>query len=259
MPIKDVVIAELVVNKPQSATVKSGRSPQIGDEWQDPITGMEFVWVPKGEFMMGSPESDEGRYDEVQHKVILTQGFWLGKYAVTQGQWKKIMNENPSNFKNGDNFPVEQVSWDDVKSYISKLNGQGKGGFRLPTEAQWEYACRSGGKDEKWAGCNNESQLSHYAWYDDNSGEKTHPVGQKKPNGLGLYDMSGNVFEWVEDRYGDYPSGTVTDPQGPSSGSYRVFRGGSWSNGASRSRSEDRDGYSPAGSGSGLGFRLSMT
>ena len=259
---RTVIEAELVKNvknipKVAESTVELiTQTTKLGNEWQDPITGMEFIWVPSGDFMMGSETID---YSKPVHKVILTQGFWLGKYPVTQGQWAKVMGSNPSDFKKGDNYPVETVSWEDVQDYINQLNGKGSGGFRLPTEAQWEYACRSGGKDEKWAGCNDESQLSHYGWYDDNSGVETHPVGQKRPNGLGLYDMSGNVWEWVEDWYGDYPSGTVTDPQGPSSGSRRVYRGGSWDYRASYSRSANRNNYSPDYRYRGLGFRLSRT
>ena len=225
-------------------------TPTAKDEWQDPVTGMEFIWVPSGEFMR------EGS------KVILTKGFWLGKYSVTQGQWKKIMDTNPAHFQNGDNYPVEEVSWGDVKQYIEQLNKQGEGGFGLPTEAEWEYACRSGGKDEEWSGCHDESQLKNYAWYDDNSGDKTHPVGQKRPNGLGLYDMSGNVWEWVEDGYGgygDYPTGTLTDPKGDSSGSYRVLRGGSWNYNASYSRSAFRYSSSPDNRYNRIGFRLRRT
>jgi formylglycine-generating enzyme required for sulfatase activity/tRNA A-37 threonylcarbamoyl transferase component Bud32 len=229
------------------------QGPKPGDEWQDPITGMEFIWVSAGDFMMGSDKYDDAK---PIHKVILTQGFWLGKYPVTQGQWEKIMGSNPSDFKNGDNYPVETVSWEDVKDYITKLNGQGSGGFKLPTEAEWEYACRSGGKDEEWSGCNNESQLKNYAWYADNSGNKTHPVGKKIPNGLGLYDMSGNVWEWVQDWYGEYPRGTVTDPQGVKGGSARVVRGGSWYDLAGNARSAGRYSLWPGYRNNGIGVRL---
>ena len=244
-----------VVNEAKPVIIKP--STKSADEWQDPITGMEFIWVPSGDFMMGSETI--GTSSKPVHKVILTQGFWLGKYPVTQGQWKKIMDTNPAHFQNGDNYPVEQVSWDDVKQYIEQLNKQGEGGFGLPTEAQWEYACRSGGKNEEWSGCHGKSQLKNYAWYKDNSGSKTHPVGQKKPNGLGLYDMSGNVWEWVEDWFGGYSTGTLTDPKVDSSGSNRVYRGGSWYSLASLSRSAYRRSDSPVNRFISIGFRLRRT
>ena len=157
--------------------------------------------------------------------------FWVGKYTVTQGQWQKVMGNNPSSFKSGDNYPVEQVSWNDIQEFIQELNQKTGKRYRLPTEAEWEYAARSGGDEEKWAGTSDESELEEYAWYDKNSGRQTHPVGQKKPNALGLYDMSGNVWEWCEDWYDEkyYRNSPKNDPRGPSSGQYKVLRGGSWS------------------------------
>ena len=132
-----------------------------------------------------------------EHEVTVS-GFWIGKYAVTQGQWQKVMGNNPSGFQKGDNYPVETVSWDDAKAFILKLNGKSGCTFRLPTEAEWEYAARSGGKAEKYAGGND---IDAVAWYGANSGKSTHPVGTKAPNGLGIYDMSGNVWQWCEDVY----------------------------------------------------------
>ena len=232
----------------------------------EPITGMDMIWIEPGEFMMGSPSGflgiggEDGRYkDETQHKVILSQGFYLGKHEVTQGQWQKVMGNNPSHFKDcGSTCPVEQISWDGAQSFIQKLNSQtdNRYGYRLPTEAEWEYACRSG-KQERYCGGEAENTL---AWYWNNSDEKTHPVGQKASNHWGLYDMSGNVWEWVQDWYDyDYPNNTVTDPQGASGGSYRVGRGGSWRRSARYLRAAARSYNSPGAQNYNLGFRLART
>ena len=221
---------------------------------------LEFVRIQPGCFQMGSPTSESGRYDdETRHRVCLTQHYELGQYEVTQGQWEKVMGSNPSRFTDcGSNCPVEQVSWDDIQEFIRKLNRKTGRRYRLPTEAEWEYTCRSGGRDEKYCGGNDVNSLG---WYDDNSGYGTHRVGQKRANGLGIYDMSGNVWEWVEDWKGEYPSSSVTDPKGPGSGSSRVVRGGSWySGGVGRSlRSAYRNGVSPDVRRSDLGFRLART
>ena len=180
----------------------------------------------------------------------------MGKYEVTQAQWKAVMGSNPSRFK-GDNLPVENVSWDDVQAFIRKLNQLTGKRYRLPTEAEWEYAARGGNKSRgyKYAGGNN---IDEVAWYDGNSGERTHPVGKKRPNELGLYDMSGNVWEWCSDWYDEdyYGNSPQNNPQGPASGSSRVFRGGSWLNYAILCRSASRY-YSTPDSRYGLiGFRL---
>ncbi|MDP3259083.1 MAG: formylglycine-generating enzyme family protein [Thermodesulfovibrionales bacterium] len=198
----------------------------------DSATGMEFVSVKGGCYQMGDTFGDGGSDEKLVHEVYVDD-FYIGKYEVTQGQWKAIMGNNPSYFNNcGDNCPVERVSWNDVQDFINKLNSKSGKNYRLPTEAEWEYAARSGGKNEKYAGTSNESELGEYAWYSSNSGGKTHPVGQKKPNGLGIYDMSGNVFELVNDWYdSDYYKNSPKDnPKGPSSGQSRVLRGGSWGN-----------------------------
>jgi len=180
---------------------------------------------------------------------------------VTQGQWKRVMGNNPSYFKAcGDDCPVEQVSWDDVQEFIGRLNTrEGTTLYRLPTEAQWEYAARSGGKHEVFAGTGDVSKLDGYAWSNDNSRNQTHPAGLKTPNGLGLYDMSGNVWEWVHDWYGDYASGSVTDPFGPSDGICRVYRGGAYNDWMVKREITSRNcGPSKLKLGS-LGFRLVRT
>jgi formylglycine-generating enzyme required for sulfatase activity len=199
--------------------------------------GMTFVKIPPGTFMMGSPSNEPGRDgDERHHRVTLTKGFYLGTTEVTQGQWIRIMGYNPSHFKNcGDDCPVEQVSWNDAQAFIRKLNQkEGTGKYRLPTEAEWEYACRAGSTTAFANGgiteteCGHDPNLSRMGWYCGNSGKKTHSVAQKEPNAWGLDDMHGNVWEWCQDRYGDYPTGHVTDPTGPRTGKYYVVRGGSW-------------------------------
>lgn len=189
------------------------------------VPDIEMVFVKGGCYQMGN----DGYY---AHEVC-ADDFYMGKYEVTQGQWKAIMGNNPSYFKDcGDNCPVEQVSWNDIQEFINKLNSKTGKNYRLPTETEWEYAARSGGRNEKYAGTSNKSELKDYAWYDRNSGSKTHPVGQKKPNGLGLYDMSGNVWEWVNDWYDSdyYKNSPKNNPTGPSNGKGKVRRGGSWRN-----------------------------
>jgi formylglycine-generating enzyme required for sulfatase activity len=216
--------------------------------------GMEFVPIPAGEFVMGSPDSDgEARETEKpQHKVIISRPFYLGKYVATQAQWEAVMGNNPSRFKGRSN-PVEMVSWDDVQEFIRKLNEkEGTDKYRLPTEAEWEYAARAGTTSVYSFGDDFED-LERYGWYDDESGS-THPVGQKEPNGWGLYDMHGNVNEWVLDWYGRYPGSPATDPQGPASGVDRIYRGG-----AGRSRSATRGIFPPGGRDDALGFRLAFS
>jgi formylglycine-generating enzyme required for sulfatase activity len=168
----------------------------------DPTTGMEFVAVPGGCFQMGDTFGDRESDEKPVHQVCVSD-FSIGKYEVTQGQWKAVMDSNPSRFSScGDNCPVESVSWDDAQQFIRRLNKQSSTSYRLPTEAEWEYAARSGGKREKYSGGND---VDAVAWYYGNSA-KTHSVGQKQPNGLGIFDMSGNVWEWCSDWFGGYSS-----------------------------------------------------
>ncbi len=197
--------------------------------YRDPATGMEFVLVKGGCFEMGDTFGD-GELDEKPVHEACVSDFYLGKYEVTQGQWKEVMESNPSYFKDGDDHPVEMVSWNGVQEFIRRLNQMSGKSYRLPTEAEWEFAARSGGKRERWAGTSNERELEDFAWFAKNSRGRTHPVGQKKPNGLGFYDMSGNVWEWVADWYdqGYYRNSAKNKPQGPGSGSYKGLRGGSW-------------------------------
>ncbi len=220
--------------------------------------GMNFVYIPPGEFMMGSPEDEPGRYeDEKLHKVILTQGFYMQDTPVTQGQWQALMGNNPSHFKEGGpECPVEKVSWEDAQEFIRKLSEKdGENTYRLPTEAEWEYACRAGTDTPYYTG-KTEADLDRAGWYSKNSGGKTHPVRQKEANAWGLYDMHGNVWEWCQDWYGEYPEGTVTDPAGPDNGTDRVYRGGSWIFGAGDCRSDYRGWDDPGERGIDLGFRV---
>ena len=207
------------------------------------------------------PFGDGFDWEKPVHEVCVDD-FYIGKYEVTQRQWTAVMGNNPSIFKScGDNCPVENVSWDDVQDFINKLNDITGGKYRLPTEAEWEYAARSGGKSEKFAGTSDPADLEDYAWFEDNSGRKTHPVGKKKPNGLGIYDMSGNVWEWVKDRFYDkyYEVSPHRNARGPESGSGRVERGGGWGSDARHVRAAYRGNDTSDVKGSGLGFRLSKT
>ena len=220
--------------------------------------GMRFVLLPSGTFVMGSPRDEEGRSDdEKQHEVIIGKPFHLQTTQVTQGQWKRIMKDNPSDFKKcGDDCPVENVPWQDAQAFISKLNEvEGGKQYRLPTEAEWEYACRAESTTRFCFG-DDEAELGEYAWYRANSKRTTHPVGQKEPNAWGLYDMHGNVWEWCQDWYGAYPEGRASDPRGRTSGESRVVRGGSWFNGAGYIRSANRGKCRPDYRDYNIGFRL---
>ncbi|MCZ7381565.1 MAG: formylglycine-generating enzyme family protein [Candidatus Methanoperedens sp.] len=221
--------------------------------------GMEFVLIPAGEFDMGSPSNELGRYDDEGpvHRVKISNAFYMGKYEVTQKQWNEVMENNPSNFK-GDNLPVEEVSWDDVQEFIKKLNKkEGTNKYRLPSEAEWEYAARAG-TITRYSFGDDESKLGEYAWFYENSGNKTHPVGQKKPNPWGLYDIYGNVWEWVQDRYHNNYNGAPTDGSAWESGSaYPISRGGSWVWDSRHSRSAVHGFVNPGyRSRIDLGFRL---
>lgn len=224
--------------------------------------GVEFVLVPAGSFQMGAdPNFEEASSDETpRHRVTISKPFYLGRTEVTQEQWVAVMGVNSSSFKGRSN-PVEKVSWDDVQTFIRKLNAmEGKAVYRLPTEAEWEYACRAGSTG-KYSFGDDADALGRYAWFRGNSGEKTHPVAQLKPNAWGLYDMHGNVWEWVQDWYDGsyYRSSPSTDPSGPSSGSTRVFRGGSWNLVAVNARAAYRFNGRPDFRNVNLGFRLARS
>jgi formylglycine-generating enzyme required for sulfatase activity len=222
-----------------------------------PDVNLELLPISAGRFAMGS--TNGGSDERPVTQVEITRAFWLGKTEVTQAQWEAVMGSNPSRFKGADR-PVEQVSYDDALEFCRKLTARERAAGRLPsgyeytlpTEAQWEYACRAGTTGD-YAG-----SLDSMGWYGDNSGRQTHSVGQKQANAWGLYDMHGNVWEWCLDWYaGSLPGGTVRDPSGPSSGSFRVIRGGSWNDAASRCRSANRNHFVPGFFN--LGFRLALS
>ena len=218
-----------------------------------------MVYVEGGTFTMGAtPEQGSDAYGDKKpaHQVTL-KGFYIGKYEVTQAEWKAVMGTNPSHFK-GDNLPVENVSRFDCQEFIRKLNELTGKNFRLLTEAEWEYAARGGKRSNgaKYAGDNN---IDNVAWYGKNSNNTTHPVGQKRANELGLYDMSGNVIEWCQDWFDYYTSDAQTNPTGPSSGSSRVLRGGSRFDSAKGCRVSYRNGWGPDNASKGAGFRLALS
>lgn len=218
---------------------------------------IEMVYVEGGTFTMGcTSEQRSDCYDseKPKHSVTLSS-FYLGKYEVTQKQWQNVMGSNPSNFTGCNNCPVENISWIDIQDFIQRINAKTGSNYRLPTEAEWEYAARGGNKSRgyKYSGSDD---ISSVAWYNDNRGSNANTVGQKQANELGIYDMSGNVWEWCSDWFGDYSSNSKNNPHGPSSGSIRVLRGGSWSTGAQYCRSSFRSIYDPDRRDSDLGFRL---
>ena len=238
-PIRDFVKIEFlrdgVMPSPTRRHSHSGKAAQIvvahkqGETKTITLPGgakMELIWCTPGSFIMGSPKTEIGRFDdEPQHEVTLTKGFWLGKYEVTQAQWQSVMGSNPSRFK-GDNRPVETVSWDDCQQFIRKLNTAMGGLARMPTEAEWEYACRAG----TTGAVAGSGLISNMAWYDSNSGNQSHEVGRHGANDWGFYDMHGNVLEWCADWFSnsDEVPAHVVDPKGPPSGSFRILRGGCW-------------------------------
>jgi formylglycine-generating enzyme required for sulfatase activity len=245
----------------QASLSVAGPAPKVKNS-----LGMAFVYINPGKFMMGSPDNEPGRdSDENQHQVTLSKGFYMQTTEVTQVQWREIMGSSPSYFKNcGGDCPVERVSWNQVQNFINKLNKrEGNVTYRLPTEAEWEYAARAGIPTAFANGrildlkCGPDANLNAMGWYCGNANRKVHPVAQKHPNSWGLYDMHGNVREWCQDWFGDYPSGPVTDPVGPSVSLFRATRGGSWFREASYCRSADRGMSFPyADKDADQGFRL---
>jgi len=225
---------------------------------------MAFNLIPSGTFIMGSPTAELGHYsDEIEHQVILTQDFYMQTTEITQGQWKAVMGNNPSSFSScGSDCPVEMVSWDEIETFLTALNEIDEGTYRLPTEAEWEYAARAGSTtaiangDITQTECGNDSNLDSIGWYCNNSGSTTHPVAQKEPNEWGLFDMHGNVWEWVKDWKGDYPTDPVVDPLGSINGTNRERRGGSWGSESKYCRSGNRGSDTPDVKSGNIGFRL---
>ena len=255
-------IRAMVILLMAAASVQAETQPGESREFD----GIQFVWLAAGEFRMGSISLRSMADERLLTRVRISRGFWMGKYEVTQGQWETVMGSNPSGFDEcGSDCPVDSVSWDDVQEFVGKMNATaGEKRYRLPTEAEWEYAARAGTSEDTYAGnltssFGQDRAFEKIAWYDDNSGDRPHPVGGKAPNAWGLYDMLGNVLEWVGDRDGNYPGGSVTDPRGPASGWTRVYRGGSWLAGATFSRVSRRYGHFPDHRDNDLGFRLLRT
>ena len=250
------------VVKQSPALVAESAGPVPGDPWALPDLDAVFAYVAPGSFQMGSNDGDD---DEMPvHMVKISQGYWIGEHEVTQQQYQSIVGDNPSKFK-GTSNPVEKVSWNDSVSFCKKLTDQERQAgrlpegyeYRLPTEAEWEYAARggSGSRSTKYAGSNS---IDDIAWCVDNSGKQTHPVCQKQANELGLYDMTGNVWEWCQDWAGEYSSGSQTDPVGPDLGLRRIIRGGSWDYQAAVCRITNRHFYTPASRFTIIGFRVAL-
>jgi sulfatase modifying factor 1 len=215
---------------------------------------IEMVYIEGGTLRMGSNTGDD---DEKPEHVIMVKSFYIQKYQVTQKQWREVMGQNPSGFSGCENCPVESISWNDIQEFLKKLNAKTGKNYRLPTEAEWEFTARGGNKSKgyNYSGSNN---INEVAWYNSNSKSKTQPVGQKKSNELGIYDMSGNVWEWCSDWYSNnyYSISPPNDPQGPSTGKYKVLRGGSWSDYESSCRVANRFWYNPDSIYNDSGFRL---
>ena len=231
--------------------------------------GQEFNLISAGTFTMGSPSDESGRYSSEgpQHTVTLTQSFYMQQTEVTQAQWEAVMASNPSYFSGCPTCPVESVSWNDVQDFIEAMNARGEGTYSLPTEAQWEYGARAGTTSAFYNGgitqlsCGYDPNLNVIGWYCYNAESKTHPVAQKTPNAWGLYDMSGNVWEWCQDWYDSsyYSSSPSVDPTGPSTGTDRVDRGGGWNSWVQSCRAANRSSFSPGNRFNLIGFRLVLS
>ncbi len=221
---------------------------------------LQLVRIPKGGFMMGSSESEKDRKDgELQHYVTISNSFYMGRFEITQGQWNSIMGTNPSHFPGEPNRPVENVSWDECMIFVEKLNALSNvnGSFRLPTESEWEYGCRAESETRFYWGDDPELEdATRYAWFDSNSENQTHIVGQKRPNGWGLCDMTGNVWEWCSDWFGEYEKNELIDPRGPENGTSKVLRGGSWQFSVTTGRSAYRVAFPASTQFKDLGFRV---
>jgi formylglycine-generating enzyme required for sulfatase activity len=220
-----------------------------------------FVWIAPGKFLMGSPETQLGHQGgEIYHSVTISKGFWISDHETTQSEYQSVIGSNPSHFL-GPDLPVETVTWNDAMAYCQELTIQERAAghitplqeYRLPTEAEWEYACRAGTTDGIYG------QLDAIAWWAPNSGHIANPVRTKQPNAWGLFDMIGNVSEWCSDWYANYPTDAVTDPTGPSTGSLRIARGGSWSGIEMHCRAAVRFAFDPLTSGDSIGFRAVLT
>ena len=235
------------------------------DSWTDQFSGIRFVKIPAGQFEMGSPVSEQQRNpDEIIHRVAISHSFYLGEHEVTQSQWKRVMGNSPSNFhKCGRDCPVEKINWYQVNQFITSLNQHGNAVFRLPTEAEWEYACRAGsqtpfstGEKLTTADANYDGHYPYTKFPKGKNRGATSPVGSYSPNAWGLFDMHGNVWEWTSDFYCPYSNKEVVDPKSVCVSKYKVIRGGSWYFGADSARCALRYTHEPHDSGFSLGFRI---
>lgn len=235
---------------------ESGNAGVVGESKTYTVDSVQFtmIAVEGGTFQMGS---ENGNSDEKPVHSVTLSSYYIGQMEVTQALWNAVMGNNPSSFK-GDDLPVERVSWSDCQVFISKLNELTGENFRLPTEAEWEFAAKGGIKSKGYI-YSGSNTIGDVAWYDGNSGNKTHAVGTKTPNELGIYDMTGNVNEWCQDWYGSYSSSAQTNPADPASGSDRVSRGGSWFNDATRCPTASRFYPAPRSTAANLGFRLALS
>lgn len=229
------------------------------------LVPLELVHIPAGSFIMGSPLTEQGRAADEgpQRKVTLSRDFWMGRFEITQAQWKAVMGVNPSPFRlrpNADSLPADLMNWDHAQQFIDALNKLGLGTFRMPTEAEWEYACRAGTSTAYyWGNDGSQGTLAKHAWGYSRAEGKSQVVGRLVPNAWGLYDMSGNVWEWCSDWVGPYPPGDATDPKGPPTGERKIYRGGSWFNEPEALRSANRHGHPPANAfGINAGLRIVM-
>lgn len=251
-------IPNSVISNPVPSTNASTKPNSLTIHLKKGIA-IELMKVEAGSFTMGATSAKEKPDDNEKpaHEVSLSRNYYIGKYEVTQEVWKAVMGSNPSKFK-GTNLPVEMVSWKDCLKFIAKLNRMTGLQFRLPTEAEWEYAARGGNKSKgyQYSGSDN---LEEVAWYDENSGKRTHQVGTKKANELGIYDMSGNVMEWCQDWFGFYVGSLRKDPSGPYTGTFRINRGGCWYSYPWYCRSSSRNKQSPDDSYFNLGLRLALS
>ncbi|MCL4503148.1 MAG: SUMF1/EgtB/PvdO family nonheme iron enzyme [Deltaproteobacteria bacterium] len=263
LTLESVVVPETESPAPAAVAELSNTLIQPAEETCVIPLDRSFVYIPAGSFIMGSPENEPGRNpDEQQHEVTLSRGFYLQSTPLTQRQWQAVMGGKPATSSTGGDCPVANVSWHECQAFLQKLNLLREGVYRLPTEAEWEYACRAGGAaalgDRELTALFREHDpfLEAVAWYCGNSARHAHPVGVKNPNAWDLYDMHGNVMEWCQDWYGEYPAGAAVDPTGPPTGVARVIRGGSWFSSAKNCRAACRAKRAPDSRSHYVGLRL---